>query len=157
MHSLAHGRALAEVCVVAVAGSFEGGIKKLRAGMCWLPFQTSNSSKIPGFPRLSLAPALSTASFLFFFPFLFPFFSLWFLALSCFPFFSSTRGSPWQGAGEGERKWVSGSTPATGSGWLLSLCNWSPASPAAHPSSLQFINVPYFSQLFLIYLQFLTF
>lgn len=87
MHSLVHGRALAEVCVVAVAGSFEGGIKKLRAGMCWLPFQTSNSSKIPGFPRLSLAPALSTASFLFFPLFFSPFLASDFSPSLVFPSF----------------------------------------------------------------------
>lgn len=156
MHSLAHGRALAEVCVVAVAGSFEGELRSSGLGCVGCRSRPQTAQKFQAFPA-SLWPLRFQQLLFFFFPFLFPFFSLWFLALSCFPFFSSTRGSPWQGAGEGERKWVSGSTPATGSGWLLSLCNWSPASPAVHPSTLQFINVPYFSQLFLLYLQFLTF
>lgn len=89
MHSLAHGRALAEVCVVAVAGSFEGGIKKLRAGMCWLPLQTSNSSNIPGFPPASLRP-LCFQQLLFFFFFLFfsPFLASDFSPSLVFPSFA---------------------------------------------------------------------
>lgn len=145
MHSLAHGRALAEVCVAAVAGSFEGELRSSGPGCVGCCSRPQTAKKFQAFPA-SLWP-LYFQQLLFF---SFPLFSLWFLALSCFPFFSSTRGSPWQGAGEGERKWVSGSAPATGSGWLLSLWNWSPAPPAEHPSTLQLINVPYFSQLFFL-------
>lgn len=111
--------------------------------MCWLLFRPQTAKKFQAFPA-SLWP-LYFQQLLFF---SFPLFSLWFLALSCFPFFSSTKGSPWQGAGEGERKWVSGSAPATGPGWLLSLWNWSPARSAEHPSTLQPISVLYFSQFF---------
>lgn len=42
------------------------------------------------------------------------------------PFFPSTSGSPWLCAQEGDRKWVSGSAQATGSGWLHTSCNLSP-------------------------------
>lgn len=90
-------------------------------------------------PLLSLAPSLSTVSssscFHFFF---FPFYPLISPPL-LLSLFSSTRGSPWQCAGAGDRKWVSGSAQATGSGsgWLRSRCNLSPITPTEPLSTLQ--------------------
>lgn len=89
-------------------------------------------------PLLSPAPfALSSVSSSSRFQFSFHF-TLGFLLLSfTFPlFFASTRGSPWQCAGAGDRKWVSGSAQATGSGWLRSGCNLSPITPAELLSTL---------------------
>lgn len=61
-----------------------------------------------------------------------------FLLFSYFPsFLPSTRGSPWQCAGAGDRKWVSGSAQATGSGWLRCGCNLSPIAPTELLSALQ--------------------
>lgn len=88
-------------------------------------------------PLFSLAPSLSPVSssthfhFLYFSPLVSP-------PLLLSPlFFSSTRGSSWQCAGAVDRKWVSGSAQATGSGWLCSGCNLSPITPTELHSTLQ--------------------
>lgn len=144
MHIWAHGRVLADVCVAAVAGSFEGELRSSDPGCVGCFSKPRTTKKFQAFPPLSGPHTFNSF-------FSFPLFSLRFLALSCFPFFSSSRGSPWQGAGAEERKWVSGSAPATGSGWLLSPWNASPVPSAEHPSTLQLTNLPYFSLLFQVY------
>uniref|UniRef100_A0A3Q3FY09 Uncharacterized protein n=1 Tax=Labrus bergylta TaxID=56723 RepID=A0A3Q3FY09_9LABR len=55
-------------------------------------------------------------------------------------FFPSTRGSPWQCAGAGNRKWVSGSAQATGSSWLRSGCNLTPRAAQHTPAGLLTID-----------------
>lgn len=137
-----HVWALAEVCVV-VAGravlSGKPGASRLRAVSCGCCCQASNSWQIPGFPSSlrpppPLCPVSSSSRFHFlsFSPADFPLLSL----LSPL-FFPSTRGSSWQCAGAGDRKWVSGSAQATGSGWLHSGCNLSPISPPELLCTLQ--------------------
>lgn len=131
MRSSAHGRAQAEVCV-AVAGRFEGdwGSSGLGCVGCCSKPQTAQTFQAP---PASLWP-LSFQPLLFFSPFFLPPISRP-LLFSLLPLHQRrSLAGRWR---RREKKWVSGSAPATGSGWWLSLWNWSPAAPAERPSTLQ--------------------
>lgn len=88
-------------------------------------------------PLLSLAPSLSTvsSSSRFHFPSFLP--SEFSSSLSFPSFLSLHQRLSLAVAGAGDRKWVSGSAQATGSGWLRSGCNLSPITPTELLSTLQ--------------------
>lgn len=137
-----HVWALAEVCVV-VAGSIEREAESFRlwavcCGCCARPQTADKYQATPPSSGPTRSPPLSNPSrfhFLCFHTLISP--PLLFSVFS----FPSTRGSPWQCARAGDRKWVSGSAQATGSGWLRSGCNLTPLTPrAAQHTPARFAN-----------------
>lgn len=125
-----HVWALAEVCVV-VAGSIEreDGSSGLWAVSCGCSARPQTADKYQASPPLNgplTLPSFQISSLFHFLSFLPSYFS----SVRNFPLFlPSTRGSPWQYSGAGDRKWVSGSAEATGSDWLRSGCNLTPVTP----------------------------
>lgn len=79
MHSLAHGRALADVCVVAVAGSFEGELRSSQPGCVGCCSRPQTAKEFQAFPASLWPQRLLFLSF--------PPFSLCFLASLVFPSF----------------------------------------------------------------------